>query len=46
MSDAILAEIGKRTGQAFRSQWDFVNWAAANRPDLDLSSPYRPPVEE
>jgi serine/threonine protein kinase len=41
----ILAELGKRTGQTFRSQWDFVDWAAANRPDLDLASPYRPPAE-
>jgi hypothetical protein len=42
---AILAELGKRTGQTFRSRWDFVNWAAANRPDLDLTSPYCPPAE-
>jgi hypothetical protein len=43
--DAILDELGKRTGQTFRSQWDFADWAAANRPDLDLISPYRPPAE-
>jgi hypothetical protein len=45
LRQTILAELGKRTGQSFRSQWDFVDWAAANRPDLDLSSPYRPPAE-
>jgi hypothetical protein len=44
--DVILAEFGKRTGQTFRSQWDFVDWAVANRPELDFSSPYRPPVEK
>jgi hypothetical protein len=43
--DVLLAELGKRTVQTFRSQWDFVEWAAANRPDLDLTSPYRPPTE-
>jgi hypothetical protein len=43
--DTILAELGKRTGQTFPSQWDFVDWAAANRPDLDLTSPYLPPAE-
>ena len=43
--DIILAEFGKRTGQTFRSQWDFVDWAAANRPGMDLISPYRPPTE-
>jgi hypothetical protein len=43
--ETILAELGKRTGQTFRSRWDFVDWAAANRPDLDLTSPYRPHAE-
>jgi hypothetical protein len=43
--EMLLAELGQRTGRTFRSRWDFVDWATVNRPDLDLTSPYRPPED-
>jgi len=33
---AVLGELGRRCGQPFPDVWQFVAWAGANRPTLDL----------
>jgi hypothetical protein len=35
----ILKQLGQQCGRPFADQWDFVDWAQQNRPDLDLASP-------
>ena len=37
--DAVLQRLGDECGRPFDDVGDFVEWAEANRPDLDLKSP-------
>jgi hypothetical protein len=36
---AIVEQLGRQCGRPFADQWEFVEWARAHRPDLDLTSP-------
>jgi hypothetical protein len=35
----ILKQLGQQCGRDFDTVWDFVRWARAHRPDLDLTRP-------